>query len=211
MAINTTPNLHLPQWTPNEKPAYLTDFNQAFASIDAGFAGATGDSTAALQTATSALATANSALETANRAQYSYNALNEDLAPSTIALTISPTDRAIDAVGTINYNAATANLYVAITIGPGEYQANELLAVITLPANLDFQDSRVRIMTNRNDSGWSAFFNIDLQANGTYNVTFNQALGTVTTQILIVGSAAFPAHYVRSSKRGARVLQIATH
>lgn len=211
MAINTTPNLHLPQWTPNEKPSYLVDFNQAFAAIDTGFAGIKEGSDGAVQTATAALAQAASALQTANQAQAYYNQLSEDLAPSTIALTISPTNKALDAVGTINYNAASATLYVAISIGPGEYQANELFAVITLPANLEFQDARVRIITNRNAAGWSAFFNIDRQADGTHNVTLNQALETVTTQILIVGSAAFPAHYVRSTKRGTRVLQIATH
>lgn len=211
MAINTTPNLHLPQWTPNEKPSYLVDFNQAFAAIDTGFSNVKEGSDGAVQTATAALAQASSALQTANHAQAAYNQLNEDLKPSTIPLTISPTSKATDAVGTINYNAATATLYVAITVAPGEHQANELLAVITLPANLEFQDTRVRIMTNRNNSGWSAFFNIDRQTNGTYNVAINQELGTTTTQVLIVGSAAFPAHYVRSTKRGSRVLQIATH
>lgn len=38
MSINTTPNLHLPQWTSDEKPSWLTEMNQAFSSIDMGFA-----------------------------------------------------------------------------------------------------------------------------------------------------------------------------
>lgn len=211
MAINTTPNLHLPQWTPNEKPSYLVDFNQAFASIDTGFAGVKEGSDGAAQTATAALAQAASALQTANNAQTAYNQLNEDLTPSTIALTISPTDKASAAVGTINYNAAIANLYVAITIAPGDHPANELYAVITVPANLEFQDPRIRIMTNRSANGWSAFFNIDRQTNGTYNVTMNQSMEQVTRDTLVVGIMAFPAHYVRSSKRSNRVLQIATH
>lgn len=43
--INTTPNLHLPQWTSDEKPMWLTDMNQAFSSIDMGYGLHTGDIT----------------------------------------------------------------------------------------------------------------------------------------------------------------------
>lgn len=38
MSINTTPNLHLPQWTSDEKPSWLSEMNQAFSAIDMGFA-----------------------------------------------------------------------------------------------------------------------------------------------------------------------------
>lgn len=36
MSINTTPFLHLPQWTAEEKPSFLAEINQGYASIDAG-------------------------------------------------------------------------------------------------------------------------------------------------------------------------------
>ena len=36
---NSTPNLHLPQYAANDKPSYLTDFNNAMLAIDQGYAG----------------------------------------------------------------------------------------------------------------------------------------------------------------------------
>ena len=37
MSINTTPNLHLPQWTADEQPSFLAEINGAWSSIDAGY------------------------------------------------------------------------------------------------------------------------------------------------------------------------------
>lgn len=37
MSINTTPFLHLPQWTASEQPSYLGEMNQAYSAIDTGY------------------------------------------------------------------------------------------------------------------------------------------------------------------------------
>lgn len=37
MSINTTPFLHLPQWTAEEHPSFLSEMNQAYAAIDTGY------------------------------------------------------------------------------------------------------------------------------------------------------------------------------
>lgn len=46
-----TPNLKLPQWTANEHPGYMSDFNQAFLSIDNGIGGITQNVDQAVATA----------------------------------------------------------------------------------------------------------------------------------------------------------------
>lgn len=69
MSINTTPNLHLPQWTAEEQPKFLTEFNQAFGDIDSGYG-------AVNSTAATAIATAGAAETAANNAVATVNALS---------------------------------------------------------------------------------------------------------------------------------------
>lgn len=52
--INTTPNLHLPQWTADEKPTWLVDMNGAFSGIDTAYGLMSGD-IASLRTDDSAI------------------------------------------------------------------------------------------------------------------------------------------------------------
>lgn len=59
MSIQTTPFLHLPQWTAEEQPSFLGEINPAWAAIDTGY----GD----IKTSTdTAITTANAAVNTAN-------------------------------------------------------------------------------------------------------------------------------------------------
>ena len=134
MAINTTPNLHLPQWTPNEKPAYLTDFNQAFASIDTGFAGVQQGSAGAVQTATNAYNQATLALQTANQAQASINEMRADLEPSLINLNFTPGNDIKQMHVHLAYNMANAIIIIDITTNNTTSQSQ--LCTFTLPANI---------------------------------------------------------------------------
>lgn len=59
MSIQTTPFLHLPQWSAEEQPSFLGEINPAWAAIDTGY----GDIKASAGTA---IATANAAVSTAN-------------------------------------------------------------------------------------------------------------------------------------------------
>lgn len=62
MSIQTTPFLHLPQWTAEEQPSFLGEINPAWASIDEGY----GDIKTSAGTA---ITTANAAVNTANEAK----------------------------------------------------------------------------------------------------------------------------------------------
>lgn len=62
MSIQTTPFLHLPQWTAEEQPSFLGEINPAWAAIDRGY----GDIKASADTA---ITTANAAVSTANSSQ----------------------------------------------------------------------------------------------------------------------------------------------
>lgn len=133
MAINTTPNLHLPQWTPNEKPSYLVDFNQAFAAIDTGFAGVKEGSDGAVQIATNAYNQATGALQTANQAQGGLNSLKEGLNPSVISLATVPSADLASLTATLIYNNAGATLVIGITANPAP--TAQAIGTITLPEN----------------------------------------------------------------------------
>lgn len=65
---NSTPNYALPQFIPTDKPAWLTDINVAFSSIDTGIDNAKDAADAAQNDATQAISDAASATSTANTA-----------------------------------------------------------------------------------------------------------------------------------------------
>lgn len=66
MSINTTPYLHLPQWTADEKPSYLAEINQAYAAIDSGYGNVKNIADTSAATANSAAADAANAKQQAN-------------------------------------------------------------------------------------------------------------------------------------------------
>lgn len=151
MAINTTPNLHLPQWTPNEKPSYLVDFNAAFKNIDDGFAGITTEVDSANQTASDAMAEASSAMsqaqaamQTANQAQTGLNNHIASLRPSTIALEINKTTaRNITIEANLSYNGACATMHLLITYNePATSSGAEAIGTLTFPNNITIGASR---------------------------------------------------------------------
>lgn len=80
---NKTPNYNLPQWLGTDKPAWLTDVNGAFSSIDTAIknaydsgSGADATANAALETARAAQETANGAVEQADNANTKADAAN---------------------------------------------------------------------------------------------------------------------------------------
>ena len=80
---NKTPNYNLPQWLGTDKPAWLTDVNEAFSLIDTAIknaydsgSGADATANAALETARAAQETANGAVEQADNANTKADAAN---------------------------------------------------------------------------------------------------------------------------------------
>lgn len=153
MAINTTPNLHLPQWTPNEKPAYLTDFNQAFASIDTGFAGVQQGSAGAVQTATNAYNQATLALQTANQTQNALNDVIGKMITRAVNITAVPSENMTELDSTLYYNDAMALL--AITMGSKDSTTSKAIGTITIPSNITLLGINHRMgLTNVVTSSW---------------------------------------------------------
>ena len=65
---NQTTNYNLPQYSADDKPKYLSDFNQAMSNIDTVIKGVDDKATSAQETAQSANTTANQANSTAGTA-----------------------------------------------------------------------------------------------------------------------------------------------
>lgn len=61
MSINTTPNLHLPQWTADEQPSFLAEINGAWSSIDTGYGQNKTDAATAITTSNNAVSIAEGA------------------------------------------------------------------------------------------------------------------------------------------------------
>lgn len=153
MAINTTPNLHLPQWTPNEKPSYLVDFNQAFAAIDTGFSEVKEGSDGAVQIATNAYNQAASALQTANQTQNALNNVIGKMVTRAINITAVPSENMTDVDSTLYYNDAMALLI--ITMGSKDSTTSKAIGTITIPSNITLQGLNYRTeLTNVVTSSW---------------------------------------------------------
>lgn len=125
MSINTTPFLHLPQWTEQEHPSFLSEMNQAYASIDTGY----GDIKTIAQTgvtgATEAVAAANEAKQQSQAnagaittLQQSLTQLEADFVDShysrQITLTSEPIENVTVSRQIITYNHYFANIYFEI-------------------------------------------------------------------------------------------------
>ena len=63
MSIQTTPFLHLPQWTAEEEPSFLGEINQAWSAIDTGYGDIKTSAGTAITTANAAVNTANSSMQ----------------------------------------------------------------------------------------------------------------------------------------------------
>lgn len=216
MALVTTPNLHLPQWTPNEKPSYMVDFNNAFKSIDDSFAGTSTEVESANQKAMDAMAEAASAtskaqeaMQTANQAQAGLNAHIESLEPSTVDLTINKgTNRNIDIEAMVAYNAACATLCIHIhyreLTAPSVYGA-EAIGTLIFPDNMKIGTSRNRIYLTTCGAGPY----IDLEPTGQNNVytIYASFYGQYPADSHTENIGTWPASYSLNS-RNERILKI---
>lgn len=214
MALVTTPNLHLPQWTPNEKPSYMVDFNNAFKSIDDSFAGistkvesANQKATDAMEEAASATSKAQEAMQTANQAQAGLNAHIESLKPSTIILTTTKsTNKNIDIEATLSYNAACATLHILIryhelTYGPD----TENIGTLTLPDNMKIGTSRNRIYLSPCGSG--PYIHLEPTAQNNVYIIYAGLYDQYPANSQSANIGTWPASYSMNS-RGERILTI---
>lgn len=100
---NKTPNYNLPQWLGTDKPAWITDVNDAFSIIDSAIKGVGDTGASAVATANQALSTAQTAQETAGTA---LTTANEAKTESGNATTVA--NNANQQAGTALTNANTA-------------------------------------------------------------------------------------------------------
>lgn len=128
MSINTTPNLHLPQWTSDEKPQWLTEMNGAFSRIDMGYAEnktaneSTNSEMEQVKSKALALETRVSANEQGivglgNSIDRLTTNINNLLILRNVSLTLTPSNGTLSSTAvTLTYNATTANAFYNTTI-----------------------------------------------------------------------------------------------
>lgn len=131
---NSTPNYNLPQFVTTDKPAWLTDINNAFSAIDTGIDAAKDAADAAQSDATSAGTTAGAAATAASAA---------DTKASGAVASIA---NAFDTTATYNvgdlvmYNSLLYACTVAVTT-PGAWTGSANWGRVTIEDKLDALDS----------------------------------------------------------------------
>lgn len=115
---NSTPNYGLPQYTADDKPTYLGDFNEAMSKIDTNLKNVDNKATSSVTTAQNANASAEEALQTANSAQSSVSQAittanqakqSAENAQTTATNAQSDASSAITTANNANTTAGTAN------------------------------------------------------------------------------------------------------
>lgn len=176
-----TPNLKLPQWTANEHPGYMSDFNQAFLSIDNGFGGVNQNVTAAVTTAQRAETIAEQAEEIGQQNSTRIVALENTLdVPTPIALTpINVNDKVQSVSASGRSIGGIISLSVILTPKVGETFS---------PGDLLF---------NANIPGYSILSNAFLASTEHYvenNVSYPAAISLHTDSGFYVASSQKDAH-----------------
>lgn len=147
MSINTTPFLHLPQWTAEEKPSFLAEINQGYASIDAGVRANQVAAEAAQTAAEAAKNQADEAVEQGHTnaaglvtLQQQLNNLAADLASANVIKTVhlnftkSPElSQNITLIeGFLNYNNFCGSLRASFNIAPASFTGDRIkLGILT--------------------------------------------------------------------------------
>lgn len=175
MSINTTPFLHLPQWTAEEKPSFLAEINQGYASIDAGVRANQVAAEAAQTTAEAAKNQADEAVEQghANAAglvslQQSINQLQELFTQSNQLREVTFTFTKNTAVtpditlvqSRLVYNNFTGNFRLEFKMGPGTYPTEpfDLGYLHGLPASLTFKNLSILASVISADTSEPGFY-----------------------------------------------------
>lgn len=137
MSINTTPFLHLPQWTAEEKPSFLAEINQGYASIDAGVRANQVAAEAAQTAAEAAKNQADEAVEQGHTnaaglvtLQQGLSQLETDFTASKYLYTTelscpSPPNGVAWRDGNTTYNKYTGAIFLAFTLSAGTYAASQ--------------------------------------------------------------------------------------
>lgn len=156
MSINTTPFLHLPQWTAEEKPSFLAEINQGYSSIDAGVRA---NQVAAEAAQTAAEVAKNQAAEAveqghANAAELvelrqTIMQLKNNFGSASLLNSVSLTfEKNPDLTpivtlkeGVFIYNRFCANLKFVFKLNSGTYPSPSIILgkITSIPANLSFR------------------------------------------------------------------------
>lgn len=175
MSINTTPFLHLPQWTAEEKPSFLAEINQGYASIDAGVRANQVAAEAAQTAAEAAKNQADEAVEqghvnaaglvslqqSINQLQATFtqaNQLREVTFTFTKNANVTPDITLVQS--RLVYNNFTASFRLEFKMGPGTYptQAFDLGYLQGLPASLTFKNLSILASVISADASEPGFY-----------------------------------------------------
>lgn len=135
MSINTTPFLHLPQWTAEEKPSFLAEINQGYASIDAGVRANQVAAEAAQTAAEAAKNQADEAVEQGHTNAAGLVTLQQSLAKLEADFTAtktlqtaelscpSPPAKVTWRRGSTTYNKYAGAIFIGFTLDAGTYES----------------------------------------------------------------------------------------
>lgn len=159
MSIQTTPFLHLPQWTAEEQPSFLGEINPAWAAIDAGYGDIKTSAGTAITTANAAVNTANAAKSQSQanagvitQLQQQIAQLEADFVNQSYLVNDNPEITTSHSGVTINTGAFFHNGYAAVghfvlSLSQGSYTFNNTSPVFTV-TNLPYVWKEITLNTS---------------------------------------------------------------
>ena len=160
MSINTTPFLHLPQWTAEEKPSFLAEINQGYASIDVGVRANQVAAEAAQTAAEAAKNQADEAVEQGHTNAAGLVTLQQSLAKLEADFTAtktlktaelscpSPPEKVTWRTGSTTYNKYAGAIFIGFTLAAGTYESALGEVPIATVAGFPYTFSKIIAMTS---------------------------------------------------------------
>lgn len=159
---NSTTNYNLPQFLPTDKPAWLTDVNAAYASIDIGMHNAQTKADTAFTDAGNAQADATTAINNAAAADAKASG-----ALASIEATFDPT--IIYPVGSkVIYNSLLYRCTVAVAT-PGPWTGSDNWERINVDSLIATADSKIGLLTSLSTTDKTSIVNAVNEVNGKVN------------------------------------------
>lgn len=225
MSINTTPFLHLPQWTADEKPSFLAEINQGYASIDAGVRANQVAAEAAQTAAEVAKNQADEAVEQGHTnaaglvtLQQSINQLRALFTQSNqlieVNFTFTKNTNVTPDISLVQsrlvYNNFTANIRLEFKMGPGTYPtaAFDLGYLQGLPAGLTFKNLSILssvISADNSEPGFYYGFPWIVEPDGKVWASMNNYTVTDANGRLVWIEGSLPVQSLTESRRNSMV------
>lgn len=220
MSINTTPFLHLPQWNAEEKPSFLAEINQGYASIDAGVRANQVAVEAAQTAAEAAKNQADEAVEQGHTNAAGLVSLQQQLnnlaavvasasAIKTVKLNFVKNQELTQNVTLIdaflNYNNTCGSLRASFKIGPASFTGDRIkIGVLTgFPTGVMFKNLAfmINIAVNNNaEQDFSYLTSGNIDSDGTVWLNITNYNVTPTEGRVVWTEKTFPVQTITAAR-----------